>query len=323
MVNQVRQFYRQRWAKWLDNRIPRRREVTLNQRRIFIFLSPQGVIMALVLLALFVGGINYGNNLLLGVCFFLGSLVVVTIHHTYANLSGLRISVMGTEPAFAGEKAGFWVRFASTSGREHQSLQLSWGDAEENLESVQAPQQAGFFITAPQRGLFHPPRLRIATFYPLGLLRAWTWLDLDMEAIVYPRPIGDGEIPLGEGNDGEGEVTSVPGIEDFDSLRQYTPGDNLAHISWRHAARGQGLLTKRFVDEVAGTDYLDWAAYQGMEGEARLSRLCWWVVTLSERNRTFGLRLPGVEVPLGTGPEHRDACLTALALHDRRPAHAG
>lgn len=318
MSSRIEDFYRKRWASWLDRRIPRRHEVTLNQRRIFIFLSPQGVTMSGVLLALFVAGLNYGNNLLLGLCFFLGSLMVVTIHHTYANLSGLRITAVGTEPAYAGEKAGFRLRLASSSGRTHQSLQLSWGDAEVQLDRVDIPQEVGFYLTSTKRGLFRPPRLKIVTFYPLGLLRAWTWLDMDLTALVYPRPVPSITLPAGAGSEGEGAVERVKGTEDFDGLRQYTPGDTQARISWRHAARGQGLLTKLYADELAGTDMLDWDHFTGMDVEGRLSRLSFWVTELAEEDKSFGLRLPGVEIPLGRGPQHRDSCLEALALFEWR-----
>jgi uncharacterized protein (DUF58 family) len=310
-------FISKRWARWLDQRIPRRREVTLNQRRIFIFLSAQGAVMGLVLLALFIAGLNYANNLLLGLSFFLGSLVVVTIHHTYANLSGLRIVAVGTEPAFAGEKAGFRLLLESTSGRQHQSLWFHWGDAEAYVPYVTTTLDLGLYLTALQRGLFHPPRLKIVSYFPLGLLRAWTWLDLDLEALVYPAPLASDIIPTGIGRDTEGPVERVRGTDDFDGLRRYVAGDSLAHVSWRHLARGQGVLTKMYADELAGSDMLDWQYYSGIDIETRLSHLSWWVVRLASQDKVYGLRLPGREIAVGQGLGHRDNCLEALALFER------
>ena len=126
MPGAVKGLFRRRWQRWLDRRIPRVTEVTLDQRRIFIFLSRQGGIASLVLVALFIGGINYANNLLLGLCFFLGSLFVITIHHTYANLSGLRIAAVTARPAFVGEDASFVLRFDDARGRAHESLLIEW-----------------------------------------------------------------------------------------------------------------------------------------------------------------------------------------------------
>ncbi len=311
-------LWQQGWQRWLDRRIPRQREFVLNQRRIFIFLSRYGFMVALVLLALFVGGLNYGNNLLLGVCFLLSSLMVVTIHHTYANLSGLKVLAVGTQPGFAGETAGFHIRLESRPGRCYESLELFWEDSRRVVDTVAGSESLSFFLSAPRRGWHRPPRLKITTVYPLGLLRAWTWLDLDLTALVYPRPIESDAMPCGGGKDGEGQVQHNPGPEDFDGFRKYQPGDALAHVSWPHLARGQGLQTKLFVTETAGTDILDWQYFAGMDSEGRLSRLCWWVVKLARENRIYGLRLPGLEIPLGSGAQHREQCLEALALYEWR-----
>lgn len=310
-------FYRQRWQRWLDRRIPREREVTLNQRRIFIFLTRQGMLAGLVIVSLFIAGINYANNLLLGLCFFIGSLFVVAIHHTYANLSGLRITSLSASPAFAGEAARFLLRLDDARFREHESLRLEWDGVDVPVAWVSEAQEVAVELPVVERGWFRPPRLKISTVYPLGWLRAWTWLDLDLAAIVYPRPEPSDEIPAGAGAKGEGQKLRRRGHEDFDGLKVFTPGDPLAHVSWKHLARGQGLLTKTYASEEVGSDILDWDAMPGVPLETRLSRLTWWVLMLSRQNHSFGLRLPGTEIPADIGLEQRDACLRALALFGR------
>ncbi|MFZ5561253.1 MAG: DUF58 domain-containing protein [Pseudomonadota bacterium] len=315
--SRLQQFYRTRWQRWLDRRIPREVQVTLNQRRIFIFLTRQGGLAALVIAALFVGGINYANNLLLAVSFFLASLFVIAIHHTYANLSGLRITAVSASPAFAGEEARFLLRLDDAREREHESLLLEWNGAVVPVAWVNGVQDVAVPLPTAKRGWFRPPRLRLSSTYPLGLLRAWTWLDLDMAAIVYPHPEASDAMPTGPGRDGEGERQRRRGHEDFDGLRNFTPGDPLAHVSWKHLARGRGLLTKTYASEEIGSDMLDWDALPGLGIETRLSRLAWWVVMLAQQNHAYGLRLPGREIAAGIGIEQRDACLRALALFGR------
>jgi len=315
--SRLQQFYRTRWQRWLDRRIPREVQVTLNQRRIFIFLTRQGGLAALVIAALFVGGINYANNLLLAVSFFLASLFVIAIHHTYANLSGLRITAVSASPAFAGEEARFLLRLDDAREREHESLLLEWNGAVVPVTWVNGMQDVAVPLPTAKRGWFRPPRLRLSSTYPLGLLRAWTWLDLDMAAIVYPHPEASDAMPTGPGRDGEGERQRRRGHEDFDGLRDFTPGDPLAHVSWKHLARGRGLLTKTYASEEIGSDMLDWDALPGLGIETRLSRLAWWVVMLAQQNHAYGLRLPGREIAAGIGIEQRDACLRALALFGR------
>lgn len=317
MTAAPQQFFRQRWARWLDRRIPRESSITLNQRRIFIFLTRQGGLASLVLAALFVGGINYANNLLLGLSFFLGSLFIVAIHHTYANLSGLRISAISASPAFMGEEAHFLLRFDDAREREHESLLIEWDGVRTPVPWVSGVQEISVALPALKRGWMRPPRLKISSTYPLGLLRAWTWLDMDMAAIVYPHPEASDVVPAGPGNEGEGERQRTRGHEDFDGLKVFTPGDPLAHISWKHLARGRGLLTKTYASEEIGSDILDWNAMPGLGIEARLSRLTWWVLMLARQNHAFGLRLPGRDIVASMGIEHRDECLRALALFGR------
>ena len=57
----------------------------------------------------------------------------------------------------------------------------------------------------------------------------------------------------------------------------------------------------------------------GGDIEERLSRLCYWVLELSQRRQSFALRLPGFLLAPGSGDEHREACLQALALFGSRP----
>jgi hypothetical protein len=77
-----------RYKRWLDRRIPRQRLVTLDQRRIFIFPGPRGALFVVLLMLLFLGGINYANNQVLLLCFLLAALLNTSILHTYRNVSG-------------------------------------------------------------------------------------------------------------------------------------------------------------------------------------------------------------------------------------------
>ncbi|MEX6784375.1 DUF58 domain-containing protein, partial [Pseudomonas aeruginosa] len=102
-----------RWQRWLNRRIPPASSVELNQRRVFILPTRQGGAFGLALLVMLLAAINYQNSLAYGLTFLLLSLGVVTILHTYRNLAGLRLTALGADPVFAGERAGFRVRLES------------------------------------------------------------------------------------------------------------------------------------------------------------------------------------------------------------------
>jgi len=64
-----------------------------------------------------------------------------------------------------------------------------------------------------------------------------------------------------------------------------------------------------------GELWLDLAATPAAAAlDARLSRLCAWVLAAEQQGLDYGLRLPGTHLAPAHGQAHRDACLRALAL---------
>ncbi|MNM75178.1 hypothetical protein D3C81_869560 [compost metagenome] len=141
-----------------------------------------------------------------------------------------------------------------------------------------------------------------------------------MAALVYPRPLS-ADMPLvpGPANDEEeGVRPSGHGVDDYQGLRPYQPGDSRRRMHWKAYSRGQGLLVKDFTALSGRNLWLDFDVLGG-DVEGRLSQLCYWVLELSLRQQPFGLRLPGKQLPVATGDTHREACLRALALHGEAP----
>lgn len=310
-----RRQVRKRWLRWLDRRIPPGRELVLDQRRIFIFPTRMGAGYLLTALLLFVAGINYDNSLILNFSFFLGSLFVVAILQTFANLAGLTISAGTTEPAFAGTEAKFNLHLGKSRRKNHYAIRLEWHGFQAlpcNLvEQERVPVQ--MLLPTSRRGLFQPERLKVFSVYPLGLIQAWTWLALDMQCLVYPRPIpcDAPPQPLTEGV--SGRVPVAEGNEDFDGLRIYQDTDSLNRVDWKAFARSGDLYTKRFHGYQAETRWLSWDQTPGQGVELRLSHLCFRVLEAGREAVPFGLRLPGVTLMPGSGPDHQKRCLEALA----------
>lgn len=304
------------WGRWLARRIPPAASVRLNQRRIFILPSRVGAAYGLALLLMLLVGINYQNSLAYGLTFLLMAVFVVAILHTYRNLAGLVLKAGGGGAVFVGEQARFRVRLESRE-REHQAVALGWPPAELLARDVPRQGQAELELSLPaqRRGWLRPGRLRVESRFPLGLLVAWSWVDLDQAVLVYPRPL-EGELPLAAGlgaEDEEGMRARGQGADDFQGLRDYQPGDSKRRLDWKAYSRGQGLLVKEFA-MLGGRDL--WLDFEQLGGDAelRLSLLCHWVLQLAERQQAFGLQLPGQVIAPDSGEGHRDACLRALAL---------
>lgn len=323
----------QRWQRWLNRRIPPAASVVLDQRRIFIFPSGTGFFFMLCLLVMLIAAINYQNNSAYALVFLLANLFVIAVLHTYANLSGLLLTAVGAEEAFPGERAALRLRLACRNRRGHCSLSVGWPEAaaerrrrlfvrprmavEQQLD-LQPGEERELRLHLPvaRRGWFRPGRLRVESRYPLGLLRCWTWVQLDLRALVYPAPMKSPE-PAGSGA-GErcGRLVGGKGDDEFAGLRAYRWGDSPRRIYWKGLARGQEeLQSKEFAAVLADERWLDWDGFAPLGTEQRLSAMCYWVLELQRREREFGLRLPGRELAPGSGERHCRRALRALALH--------
>jgi uncharacterized protein (DUF58 family) len=61
---------------------------------------------------------------------------------------------------------------------------------------------------------------------------------------------------------------------------------------------------------------LDWdLTPDPADSETRIAILAGWVVAADAEGASYGLRLPGREIPPDAGPAHRHRCLEALALY--------
>ena len=303
---------------WLFQlRGPQAGVIVLVQRRVFILPTRHGLIFAAVLLLILTGSINYNLSLGFILTFLLAALLVNGMLHTFRNLANLRVSGGRARPVYAGDTARFMVNLENRADAERYSIGLTHD--RRSSEFVDVPGRATVAvhagIPAPRRGVLRPGRLTLFTRFPLGLYYAWAYLELDMHCIVYPRPAPPGlPLPAATTSAGEGSVRGK-GQEDFAGLRQYHRGDSPRHVAWKVAARDQGLFTKQFAGRADTELWLEWAHPPRQLGiEEKLSQLARWVLDAHASGLSFGLRLPGKTVAIGTGDLQRDECLEALAL---------
>lgn len=314
---------RQRFAAWVNRRIPPARSVTLNQKRIFIFPSRVGLFFAICLLVMLLTAINYQNNMSYALTFLLATLFIVGILHTYANLSGLTLHAVRARPAYPGQLTEFELRLDRAGARPRFALRLGWPGGEEQQVSLVDVDSVDLRLHCPvgERGWFHPGRLLVESTYPLGLLRCWTWVDLDLRALVYPQPLASAELPGHSPARPEGNAVPVMGSDDFYGFRDYRPGDSLRQVHWKGHAKGQTLQSKQYAAFADRSVWLDWEAFPGVPVERRLSHLCYWALEFERRRQEYGLRLPGTVIAPAGGEKQLESVLTALALHGGgRPA---
>ncbi len=290
--------------------------VEIGTRKVYILPTRYGVLFGLLLILLLFGSMNYGNNPAFMLTFLLVGLGLMAILHTWRNLVSLQVASGRASPVFAGQEARFEVRLINRREGERPAIQLQLPKSTPVIADVAGGSSASLMLNrlAERRGRQPLGRFTIATEYPLGLLRAWSYVELDLSCLVYPNPgpaMPPSDLPdythSAQGDKGVG-------VDDFVGIRAYRPGDSPKHISWKALAREQGLRTKQFGGDRSDRLWLDWDALEGMDVESRLSRLCRGVLDACEQQQEFGLRLPGREIPPDRGASHRDECLAALAL---------
>ena len=320
-------FFYRRFQAWLTRRIPAHYSHTLHRKNIFIFPSKVGVSFLITVVLLWLLGTNYQNNVVLLLSFLLLSVLHTCIFYTYANFSGLSITVKRVTPCFAGEAIKVECLLTCTSSQHrfmHRSIEIGWNMS--SLVMVDAIDSSSQLVTlwlpAPTRGCYRAERLTIMTRYPLGLIRAWATLDMDITLWVYPKPISS-DLPQTHWIDSDAHNHSHHEIQrtialndDVSHLREYQAGDALSHIAWKTYAKGQGLATKVYenVQQRERQQWLCWDDFLGLPAEERLSRLCDCVLQAERKKILYGLVLPDQTIPLGMGSDHRYKALTALAI---------
>lgn len=288
----------------------------IRSRHIYILPTGSGVLLGGVLLLMLLGSLNYQNNLGLFLTFLMGSVALVAMHHTWFNLLHLRVEARGGPPVFAGEEALFTITLSDPGIRVRSDLCLVGSDEKARVARGGSA-QLGLRLTTTNRGWRYLKRVGIETRHPLGLFRAWTQVQTQAQVLVYPNPAAHGPEPpllpaVGESTVGDLGV----GADDFVGPRAYRPGDSPRHLDWKALARERGLVVKQFGGDQSAQVWLDMATLPTADLETRLGLLCRQVVDAAEAGLSYGLRLPGVSIPLGRGDAHRHRCLEALATFD-------
>jgi uncharacterized protein (DUF58 family) len=314
---------RQRLANWFYGFTPPEHgTVVLVQRRVYIVPTRLGWLFALTLGILLVGSINYALSLGFALTFLLGGTALAGMVHTARNLSRMAVSVGRAEPVFAGEAAQFRLYLDARAAFDRPSI-LARHVASGAQLVLDVPgggiAEVVLGVPARRRGWLELGRVMLETRFPLGIFRAWSYVEPAARCLVYPRPERSA-LPPTSGESASGARRSpTPGNDDYAGLRSYQLSDSPRHVAWKAVARTEDMLTKQFMGESAAELWLDWQLLPaGLDVESRLSRMAGWVLTAERAGAHYGLRLPGAELAPARGELHLAGCLQALALHPSR-----
>jgi uncharacterized protein (DUF58 family) len=311
---------RGRWRAWWDARRQPRESQTLTQRNIYIVPSRAGLAFCATLLLLLLVSINYQLSLGFALTFLLAGSAAASMQMTHGSLRGLTLHIKPLVPAFDGDGAVIEM-VVTNPGRSRLGLgfgldlgarPIPLAYAEIGAEG-QTPVQLRWL--APGRGLHGLPLVRVESRYPFGLFRAWTIWRPAGQQWIYPRPESPTppwpQVDASQGDDRPAARTG--GGSEFEGVRAYRRGDTLRQVVWKKAARTGEMISRETAGAVQRELRFHWSQAQGLEPEARLSRLAAWAIAADEAGHRWGLALPGIELEPDNGGAHRHAALQALA----------
>lgn len=317
LTSRVRNFVAGSAREWARRRQgPDVSPLQLTRKRIYILPSAHGIVFALMLLGMLLGAMNYNNNLGFAITFLLAGIGLVSMYHCHGNLQGLGLAAGSSEPVFAGERArpGLVLKNARSTPRYGISVWLE--DTLQSMVDLEPGEEVEihFDLEAPRRGRVTVPRFSISSHFPFTLFRAWCWMHMPLECVVFPRPSDNAPPPPSSFTDTGGAQQAGSGGEDFAGLRDFRPGDSPRHIAWKAFARGQELLVRQYAGTRVVKHVFDIDDAPAIGLEEKLSILCRWILDAHVAGEAYGLRLPGATTPPGIGKAHLHSCLTQLAL---------
>ncbi len=335
-------FIQNRFNHWLKRRMPAKNSYVLTSKNIFIFPSFFGLTYLAFTTLIFLLGTNYQNNVIILLSYLLGSFFITAMLHSFYNLSGLEVSQHAPIKGYAQQSLPVNINLTSTKMRFNLTLLFAEQASLFKTEILAGSTQVKLPYIATKRGIEKLGRVKISSEYGFGLFTTWTQLDLNCQAIIYPKPIaiiGSAEFgqdsqtnkkPSQVDKNAAKAVNNKSQGDDFYALKNYQTGESLSHVAWKQVARGQGWFSKHYQHDDNNTVWLVLAEMPANNLETKLSMLCFLMLEYHQQGQSFGLDLGQVKIALSaseiqqtiTSPQvqspsspatHLSTCLLALA----------
>ncbi|RFF26352.1 MULTISPECIES: DUF58 domain-containing protein [unclassified Wenzhouxiangella] len=301
--------------RWLKRRTRLDLPLTLAYRRIFILPTRFGWMLGLLMGAMLIGSLNFNNNLGLLTTFIVAATAINSMLLAFRNLNGLHLRHGAARPVHAGKPVPWRLTAVNHCERNRDGLRLK-GPGPDAVFNVPARgvREVTIELDARGRGWHRPGRLRIETTQPLGLFRAWSWIEPTTPFLVWPQP-AEHAPPLPEGGDAQSvqRRQAREEGEDFHSLRRWREGDPLHRIAWKASQRHQTLLSRQFRREQSREVFLSLERAPGRDLEERIRIVTAWILRAEAENRSWTLELGEERFGPDRSESHKHACMRALA----------
>ena len=300
--------------------------INIGPRQIYILPTRFGLMFGTLVIAMLVGAINYANNLGYLLAFFLAGIGIVTILHTWRNLLDLQLAIEPVAPVFAGQHFELKFHISNFLKQPRGAVQLSIKELQNYVINEIPARQSQLFclpLKIEARGWFKIERFVLSTQYPLGLFRAWVYINKPLEILVYPKPADNWSVPRTAVYSLSSQGDKGIGADDFVAHRNYRLSDSPKQIDWKIFAREKGLMTKQFGGDRSERLWLSFDLLPDTPLETVLCKLTRAVLDADANNLEYGLELPGKTISIAHGEKHKAACLKALSVFNQQDVTDG
>lgn len=187
--------------------------------------------------------------------------------------------------------------------------------ADEATVEATLPTEFSYTLTCAERGEHTVGPLTVRVRDLLGLLEKSFTAGSTARLLVYPPvyQVAGRDVILQH-------VLERSELErqEFDSIREYVPGDPLRNVHWKSTAKAQDdIFVTEFADNRVQNDELVIAASAKAGSVDEMAAAAASVAVMAlDAGLSVELRVPEQTIPVGRGEEHRQRLLTALAVTD-------
>lgn len=285
----------QKIQQWIAKRFQVEDSKTLLQKDVLVFLYKQGFLYLVLILITFIAGINYANNLILGFCFLISAILWISFYITFKQLHGLQIDLIADEVGQVEQVLILKLLFKQQNNTARY-LRIISQQKEQVIYLDQTQQILELAYFPEKRGLYEFDAIKIYSTYPLGLVRAWTYLYLKQNIWIAPKAYDWQKEHKNQ------PTTANDSPDEFKELRTFQQGDSYQNVAWKQVARGQGFFIKMF-EAQANHQHLeiDYQQIPAQTHEEKLSFMMGLVEQCEQLGDDYALILPHARLESGQG----------------------
>lgn len=287
----------------------------MTSRRYQVKITRSGYIYIAVTIFLSVAAINTGNNLLYLISSLMLALMALSGVTSFINLLFLDISLGRPFEVFADIPARFNLSIKKRVGTSF-FLRCESLFGSTLISLLKNSSRHSIWLKFSERGRTTLDNLKVHSGFPLGLFRRFRIYPVEMQLIVYPKPLPCLFLAPSHGRIGSERKSDLRLGElgdEIKELRDFRTSDPIKWVEWKATARRGRMMVRDFYHMEGDTLVIDLSRKTGA-WEKKISEACFLVQEGYRRKLSVALKMPDLDIKPGNDENHRKLLLEALSL---------